>query len=53
MENGIINEHKEYLSNNYGIKLHSKMETSSLIYGFLTRIKIQLCQDLSGSHQKH
>ena len=44
---------KEYLSNNYGIKLHSKMETLSLIYGFLTRIKIQLCQDLSRPHQKN
>ena len=29
MENDIINEHKEYLSNHYGIKLNNKTETLS------------------------
>ena len=32
MDNDIINEHKEYLSNHYGVKLNSKMETLPLIY---------------------
>ena len=32
MENNIINEHREYLSNHYGIKINSKMETLPLMY---------------------
>ena len=32
MENDIINEHKEYLSNDYGIKLNSKIETLPLMH---------------------
>ena len=32
MENDLINEHKEYLSNQYGIKLNRKMEILPLMY---------------------
>ena len=32
MENDVISEHKGYLSNNYGIKLNSKIEGLPLMY---------------------
>ena len=32
MEIGISNEHKEYLSNQYGIKLNSKTKILPLMY---------------------
>lgn len=32
MENDIINEHRKYLSNHYGIEINSKMEILPLMY---------------------
>ena len=39
IENDKIREHKEYLSNCYGIELNSKMETLALTYWILKKHK--------------
>ena len=51
MENDIINEHKEYLSNRYGIKLNSKIETLSLLHWIPKVHKTHLDQESLQLHQ--
>lgn len=46
VENDVINEHKECLSNYYGININTKIKVLLWCTGFLRNIKIQLDQEL-------
>ena len=46
MENDIINKHKQYFSNYYGINLTAKWRHYFKCTGFLRCLKILLNQDL-------